>query len=446
MLSPVVYSVGEVATYLKDKLESDGLLSRLTVQGEVANLRTVASGHSYFSLREDGSTIRCVMFRGRSGQEYLEEGHEVLAGGNFTFYAPYGEANMQVAAVLPVGEGAMALELARLRQQLAGEGLFEASRKRPLPMFPKVIGVVTSPNGAVWQDIQNVARRRYPLVELRLSPTAVQGDAAGGQIAEAIRQLNDEGLADVIIVARGGGSLEDLWCFNSEEVARAIFGSGIPVVSGVGHETDHTIADDVADQRAPTPSAAAELTTPERRQLLANVFAAGQQLTSVMLGHIDRRRNDVELQRQRLQRRGPDMAVLMRQIDGLTERATAAMARRKERLQRDLEAQQAKLSALDPAATLRRGYAVVSLAAQPGALTAPGQAQDGDLLDITLSGGSMQAVAGNGSAGPAAAQSEAVKGTGANNNGNSDVKPTPRSTRRRRGGAAEAQPAMRPLI
>ena len=445
MLSPVVYSVGQVAAYLKDKLESDGLLSRLTVQGEVANLRTVASGHSYFSLREDGSTIRCVMFRGRSGQEYLEEGQEVLAGGNFTFYAPYGEANMQVAAVLPVGEGAMALELARLRQQLAGEGLFEASRKRPLPVFPKVIGVVTSPNGAVWQDIQNVARRRYPLVELRLSPTAVQGDSAGGQIAEAIRQLNDEGAADLIIVARGGGSLEDLWCFNSEEVARAIFGSGIPVVSGVGHETDHTIADDVADQRAPTPSAAAELATPDGRQLLANVFATGQQLTSVMLGHMDRRRSDVELQRQRLQRRGPDVAVLMRQIDGLTERATAAMARRKERLQRDLEAQQAKLSALDPAATLRRGYAVVSLAAKPGALTDPGQAQDGDLLDITLSGGNMQAVAGNSPIGPAA-QSEAVKETGASNNGNDVVKPSPRSTRRRRGGTAEAQPAMRPLL
>ena len=444
MLSPVVYSVGQVAAYLKDKLESDGLLSRLTVQGEVANLRTVASGHSYFSLRENGSTIRCVMFRGRSGQEYLEEGHEVLAGGNFTFYAPYGEANMQVAVALPVGQGALALELARLRQQLAGEGLFEASRKRPLPVFPKVIGVVTSPNGAVWQDIQNVARRRYPLVELRLSPTAVQGDHAGSQIAEAIRQLNDEGSADLIIVARGGGSLEDLWCFNSEEVARAIFGSSIPVVSGIGHETDHTIADDVADRRAPTPSAAAELTTPDRGQLLANVFAAGQQLTSVMLGHIDRRRSDVEMQRQRLQRRGPDMAVLMRQIDGLTERATAAMMRRKERLQRDLEAQQAKLSALDPAATLRRGYAVVSLLTKPGALTAPEQAQDGDLLDITLSGGSMQAVAGNASAGAAAAKHEPEVSAGIDGK-NENLKPTTGSKGRRRRGDT-APKAMRPLL
>ena len=395
MLSPVVYSVGQVASYLKEKLESDGLLSRLTVQGEVANLRTVASGHSYFSLREDGSTIRCVMFRGRSGQEYLEEGQEVLAGGNFTFYPPYGEANMQVAAVLPVGEGAMALELARLRQQLAAEGLFEASRKRPLPVFPKVIGVVTSPSGAVWQDIQNVVRRRYPLVELRLAPTAVQGDYAGGQIAEAIRQLNAEGESDAIIVARGGGSLEDLWCFNDEEVARAIFGSSIPVVSGVGHETDHTIADDVADHRAPTPSAAAELATPDRRQLLSSVFAVNQQLTSLMWAQIDRRRSELDLLRQRLQRGGPDVNILMRQIDGFTERATAAMTRRKERLHRGLEAQQAKLSALDPAATLRRGYAVVSLAGGRGVVTSPDQAKDGDALDITMSGGAMQAIAGS---------------------------------------------------
>ena len=444
MLSPVVYSVGQVASYLKEKLESDGLLSRLTVQGEVANLRTVASGHSYFSLREDGSTIRCVMFRGRSGQEYLEEGQEVLAGGNFTFYPPYGEANMQVAAVIPVGEGALALELARLKQQLAAEGLFEASRKRPLPVFPTVIGVVTSPNGAVWQDIQNVVRRRYPLAELRLSPTAVQGDTAGGQIAEAIRQLNEEGLSDVIIVARGGGSLEDLWCFNAVEVARAIFGSGIPVVSGVGHETDHTIADDVADQRAPTPSAAAELTTPDRRQLLANVFAAGQHLTTMMLGDLDRRRNELELQRQRLQRRGPDVAVRMRQIDGLTDRATAAMTRHKDRLQRGLEAQQAKLSALDPAATLRRGYAVVSLAREASVLTSPEQAGDGDLLDIKLSGGVMQAVAGTDAPGASVSPGNSTADSGADN-GTNHSKSATRGSRRRRA-AQDTPTAMRPLL
>lgn len=443
MLSPVVYSVGQVATYLKDKLESDGLLSRLTVQGEVANLRTVASGHSYFSLREDGSTIRCVMFRGRSGQEYLEEGQEILAGGNFTFYPPYGEANLQVAAVLPVGAGALALELARLRQQLEVEGLFDPSRKRPLPSFPRTIGVVTSPNGAVWQDIQNVVRRRYPLAELRLSPTAVQGDEAVSRIAQAIRLLNEEGLADVIIVARGGGSLEDLWCFNAEEVARAIFASGIPVISGVGHETDSTIADDVADYRAPTPSAAAELATPDRRQLLANLFAAGQQLTTVMLGKVDRQRNGLEIQRQRLQRRAPDVALLRRKVDELTDRAATLVIRSNDRRQRDVATLAAKLTALNPAATLQRGYAVVRLADGGGVLTTPDQATDGELLDITLAGGAMSAVAGNyAPVAPTPAEPAEIPHIASVRD---DAKMPSRSTRRRRS-ANNAPTAMRPLL
>ncbi|MCE2501370.1 MAG: exodeoxyribonuclease VII large subunit, partial [Dehalococcoidia bacterium] len=193
----------------------------------------------------------------------------------------------------------------------------------------------------------------------------------------AIADLNDERLANVIIVARGGGSLEDLWCFNSEAVARAIFASGIPVVSGVGHETDHTIADDVADRRAPTPSAAAEVATPDRSQLLANIFGARQQMTSVMIACVGGQRSRLESQRQRLQRRAPDLGLLRRQIDELTERGFAAMRLRRERLQRDVATLEAKLEALDPAATLRRGYAVVRHAADGAVLTAPDQVSDG---------------------------------------------------------------------
>ena len=400
MLSPVVHSVSQVAVYLKDKLESDGLLSRLTVQGEIANLRTVASGHSYFTLREDGSSIRCVMFRGRSGQEYLEGGQEILAGGSFTFYPPSGEANMQVAAVLPVGAGALALELARLRQQLAAEGLFDPSRKRPLPTFPKIIGVVTSPSGAVWQDIQNVVLRRYPLAELRLSPTSVQGDAAPDQIAEAVRSLNNEGVADVIIVARGGGSLEDLWCFNSEEVARAIFASGIPIVSGVGHETDTTIADDVADSRAPTPSAAAELVSPDRNQLMAEIFGARQQMTSVMAGHVERLRSSVNFQQQSLRRRAPDIASMRRRVDEYAERATASIRHRHLLIGRDVATLVGKLGALNPADTLRRGYAVIRLSDNGAVLTSPDQASDGLLLDISLADGLLAATVGHHSVSP----------------------------------------------
>ena len=395
MLSPTVYSVAQVAVYLKEKLESDSLLSSLTVQGEVANLRTVASGHSYFTLRGDGSSIRCVMFRGRSGQEYLDEGQEILAGGTFTFYAPSGEANLQVVAALPVGEGALALELARLRQALQSEGLFDPSRKRPLPLFPRMVGVVTSPSGAVWQDIQNVVRRRYSLTQLRLCPSAVQGEAAAGQIASAITRLNSESMVDVIIVARGGGSLEDLWCFNSEEVARAIFASKVPVVSGVGHETDYTIADDVADQRAPTPSAAAELVTPDSRQLMANVHSGRQQAAHAMNSVVTRHRNGVERLWQRLTRRAPDVGLMKRQVDDLQTRAATRVLLRNDYLKRDVSMLHARLTALEPAATLRRGYAVVNRSADGTIITHPQLVADGDPLDITVAGGVLAATAGS---------------------------------------------------
>ncbi len=443
MLSPIVHSVSQVAVYLKDKLESDGLLSRLTVQGEITNLRTVASGHSYFTLREDGSSIRCVMFRGRAGQEYLEDGQEILAGGNFTFYPPSGEANMQVAAVLPVGAGALALELARLRQQLAAEGLFDPSRKRPVPVFPRVIGVVTSPSGAVWQDIQNVVLRRYPLAELRLSPTAVQGDIASEQIAAAVRSLNDEGVADVIIVARGGGSLEDLWCFNSEEVARAIFASGIPIVSGVGHETDTTIADDVADRRAPTPSAAAELATPDRNQLMVDIYGARQQMTSLMAGHVDRLRSSVLSQQQRLQRRAPDVASLRRRVDEYAERATSSIRHRHVLTGRDVASLASKLGALNPADTLRRGYAVVRLSEDGSVLTSPDQATDGVRLDISLANGALSATAGHPPRSPSSddapihTQVSPVASDGV-------ASPTPRKRGSRR--SPGPPPAMKPLL
>ncbi len=443
MLSPVVHTVSQVAVYLKDKLESDGLLSRLTVQGEIANLRTVASGHSYFTLREDGSSIRCVMFRGRSGQEYLQDGQEILAGGNFTFYPPSGEANMQVSAVLPVGAGALALELARLRQQLAAEGLFDPSRKRPVPAFPRIIGVVTSPSGAVWQDIQNVVMRRYPLAELRLSPTSVQGDGAGELIADAIRSLNDEGVADVIIVARGGGSLEDLWCFNSEEVARAIFASSIPIVSGVGHETDTTIADEVSDRRAPTPSAAAELITPDRNQLMADIFGARQHMTSVVVGHVDRLRSSVLFHQQRLQRRAPDIGSMRRSVDEFAERAAASIRHRHSLAGRDVATLVGKLGALNPADTLRRGYAVVRLSGEGAVLTSPEQVSDGAQLDISLAGGRLAATVGHHPASPGsdAVPREIPAGPVA-----SDPIAASNPNKRRSRRSSGSPPAMKPLL
>ena len=271
-----VYTVAQVTAHLRQKFEADPLLADLWVLGEASNLRISAAGHSYFSLKDGQSLLRCVMFKGQPGADLLVEGASVSVHGHITFYERGGSTDFVIDLAMPQGMGELALELERLKLKLEREGLFEESRKRTLPRFPAVVGVVTSPAGSVWQDIQSVIRRRYPMVELVLSPTIVQGDSAAPSIIDALERLNSDGRADVVIMARGGGSLEDLWAFNEESVARAVYGSRIPVVSAIGHETDFTIIDFVADVRAPTPSVAAELVVPEGAVLLREVGEAGR--------------------------------------------------------------------------------------------------------------------------------------------------------------------------
>ena len=266
-----LHTVSQVTSYIKELLEGDPLLSDIFVQGEVSNLRVSSAGHSYFTLKDCSSLLNCVMFRGQSGSDLLNNGTEVSTHGRLSFYEPRGSMDYMVDLAMPEGTGKLSLELEQLKIRLEAAGLFEKSRKRTLPTFPKVIGVVTSPSGSVFHDIQNVISRRYPLAKLLLSPSQVQGDAAASNIVSALELLNVNGEADVIIIARGGGSLEELWPFNEELVANAIFGSRIPVISGVGHETDITISDLVADLRAPTPSAAAELAVPDQLVLKENL-------------------------------------------------------------------------------------------------------------------------------------------------------------------------------
>ena len=218
-----VYSVSQVTSHLRESLERDPLLADLWIEGESSNLRVSPTGHSYFSLKDRQNLLRCVMFRGRPGSELLTEGAALSAHGHITFYERNGTTDFVVDVAMPQGMGELSLELERLRVRLEAEGLFESSRKRPLPQFPKVVGVVTSPTGSVFHDIQNVIRRRYPLAELVISPTPVQGDGSADSIAQALESLDRDGNSDVIIVARGGGSLEDLWAFNEEAVARAIY-------------------------------------------------------------------------------------------------------------------------------------------------------------------------------------------------------------------------------
>ena len=266
--------VGDVLSRITALLRSDDQLQDLWVEGEVRNYSRSGAGHIYFRLADDGGALACVLFRGRNRGARFGQGDEVLAHGQVGIYRDRGDLQLLVDDVRPRGTGVLQAEFERLRAKLDAEGLFAQERKRPLPRYPRRIGVATSSAGAVWHDIQQVLGRRWPLATLILSPCLTQGEGAAESIAEALgafAAIDAADQPDVIIVARGGGSPEDLWAYNEEPVARAIFGSPIPVVSAVGHETDFTIADFVADVRAPTPSAAAELVAPDRDEEAARV-------------------------------------------------------------------------------------------------------------------------------------------------------------------------------
>jgi len=288
----VVYKVSELTGRIREILE--GEFPSVWVEGEISNLARASSGHLYFSLKDERSQLPSVMFRGdNAGLGFeLEDGNRVLARGRISIYPPSGRYQLIVSEIQPLGLGTLHLEFERLKAQLAGEGLFDPSRKKPLPAFPRLIGVVTSPEGAAIRDILSIIGRRFPLVEIVLYPVRVQGEGAAGEIARAIEAMNRWGKPDVLIVGRGGGSLEDLWAFNEEVVARAIAASGIPVISAVGHEIDFTIADFTADLRAPTPSAAAELVVPDRGRLMSRLGDLSGRLKrelSILLERIERR-------------------------------------------------------------------------------------------------------------------------------------------------------------
>ena len=395
-----VYTVSQVSSHIKESLESDPLLMDLWVVGEVSGLRNSSAGHTYFSLKDRESLLRCVMFRGMQGAELLSEGDSVSAHGKITFYTRGGTTDFMVDLAMPEGVGELALELERLKQKLAAEGLFETSRKRPLPRFPKRVGVVTSPTGAVFHDIQNVLQRRYPLAELVLSPTIVQGQEAAPRIAAALELLDRDGGCDVIIVGRGGGSLEDLWPFNEEVVARAIYACKTPVVSAVGHETDETIADYVADVRAPTPSAAAELVVPDGYVLQQNLAMAAATLHRLLNGLTSQRRSDLAALARRMETGLPDTQTLRRRVDDIGQ----LVQRASERLVQDgkiqVEGFSLRLRALDPAATLDRGFSIVELSDSGQVVTSAKQVSVGDALAITVADGSLAAIAGTADVAP----------------------------------------------
>ncbi|MFN8617440.1 MAG: exodeoxyribonuclease VII large subunit [Dehalococcoidia bacterium] len=393
MNPPAALPVSAVVSFLREVLEANEFFSDLWIQGEVSNYSRSQVGHRYFSLKDPQAALRTVLFRDSMPGFQLKDGERVLAHGRITIYPQRGELQFVADFVRPKGVGILAAKFEELRLRMEAEGLFDPARKRPLPRFPRRIGVVTSPTGAALQDIRNVLARRWPLATVLVSPALVQGDQAAGQVAAAMRLLAKEPGLDLAIVARGGGSAEDLWAFNDERVARAIYGFPVPVVSGVGHETDITIADLVADLRAPTPSAAAERAAPDIAQLERALRVMDRQMASAVRATIAGHASTVESQLRRLQYASPDPFQLRHDVTSLLREMQANLERRCSTDRARFENIAARITALDPMATLARGFAIVE---KEGARRKPvvnsiRSVKPGDRLSVSVGDGAFWA-------------------------------------------------------
>lgn len=387
--------VGAVVRYIKTLLDTDDLLSDLWIEGEVSNFSRSSAGHLYFTLKDADGQLRCVMWRGRAKRlpALPRDGDQVVAHGYVSLYEGSGNVQFYADVIRPAGLGRLQQQFEALKARLDAEGLFDESRKRPLPAFPQRIGVVTSPTGAAIRDVLHVLQRRYPLTEVILAPTPVQGDAAAPQIAAAIAALDEYVGADVILVTRGGGSLEDLWPFNEERVARAIFACGTPVISGVGHETDFTIADYVADVRAPTPSAAAEVMAPDATELRTRVGQFRERLGRTLTGHLARDRERTRQQETRLARHSPAQLIAQRrqQVDERVRAASRSLHRDLALWRERLDGLHGRLLALSPLATLERGYAVVHRQDDGRLVRSVTQIEAGDGVAVRVTDGAFAA-------------------------------------------------------
>jgi exodeoxyribonuclease VII large subunit len=396
-LAPRVFSVSAITAYIKERLDVDLTLRDLWLEGEISNWRPAPSGHVYFTLKDSGASVRCVVWRStlpRLSYRPAGDGEAVLAHGHISVYEPSGQYQFYVDELEPVGIGKLHARFEQLKARLSQEGLFDEARKRPLPSFPRRIGLVTSPVGAALRDILNVLRRRYPLAEVILSPTQVQGEDAAPQIVSALQAVSRMEGVDVIILARGGGSLEDLWAFNDERVARAVAASPVPIVCGVGHETDFTIADFVADLRAPTPSAAAELVAPDQDELTRRLRAYMVQLAAGAAEAIARRRHLLSSEARALARLSPQAWIEHRRqrVDELGHTAQSSLAHQLALGRERLNGLSARLSALNPEATLARGYAIVRHSQDGRVVSQVAQVSPGDRLSVRVSDGEFESV------------------------------------------------------
>ena len=356
-------SVSQLNNYIKTLMECDDVLNYVTLRGEISNFKLHSSGHAYFTLKDERSEIAAVMFRSSATRLDFspKSGDKVVAYGKVSVYEASGKYQLYVSAMRNDGAGALYAEYLRLLELLRSEGLFDESRKKPIPRFPKKVGIITSPTGAAVRDMINVTGRRFPCADLLICPSAVQGAEAPGELCRALSLLDAAGGCDVIIIGRGGGSAEDLWAFNNEAVVRAVAATETPIISAVGHETDTTLCDFAADMRAPTPSAAAELAVPDRTALMQSVDELFLRADSTLKGILDRQKSAVENMKKKIMLGSPESRIKLAE-----ERIASGARIVKTRMENILQSRKimlasaaGKLEAVNPLAVLARGYGVV---------------------------------------------------------------------------------------
>ncbi len=390
-----VLSITQINEYIRGKMDQDQLLVQLAVRGEISNYKMYPSGHHYFTLKDENAALKCVMFKASAARLRFrpENGMKVIAMGRITVYPRDGAFQLYCSAMSMDGVGDLYAAFEQLKAKLAAQGLFAPEHKKPLPPFPGTIGIVTSSAGAAVHDMLRILNKRYPLTRVRLFPVRVQGAEAPGEIAAAIRYANHYRLADLLIVGRGGGSIEDLWAFNDERVAYAIYESRIPIISAVGHEPDVTISDYVADLRAATPSNAAELAVPDQAALLQNMDAAASAMASALAGRLRHARQRLAVLSQSpalisptgyLEQRGKN-------LEHLKTRLIAAQTQQLQRKRQRFIAATSKLDAMSPLKVLSRGYSIVN-ADDGNILRSVHQTAPGGKIRVTLSDGSLSAV------------------------------------------------------
>ena len=391
--TPTVYSVSQLNSYVKGVLDRDENLAHIFVTGEISNYKAHYSGHLYMTVKDESASIKAVMFAGNASKLRFkpENGMKILAFGTVSLFPRDGSYQLYINDMQPDGVGALNIAFEQLKKKLEAEGLFRQEYKKTLPEFPQKIGVVTSSTGAAVQDIFNVLKRRFPVAEVVLRPCQVQGEGAAEDVAKAIYEFNKLNAADVLIVGRGGGSIEDLWAFNEEIVARAVFASRIPVISAVGHETDYTICDFVADLRAPTPSAAAECAVPDIFELKANLVSLRQHIFSLIRNKMNIERSSLSSFEKRLALRDPvtNINEQRKELVYLTEKLSILTNSILDENKSKISALAGKLDVLSPLSVISRGYALVEKDDKP--VTKVKDLKKDDVISIKLSDGQVKA-------------------------------------------------------